>query len=149
MKGIFLTAFLSIALMSCNSDDNGGNVGTEEVEFTNVAQSYIPNTPYEDNPNAQNMVISDDDTWQDFTEELGTAIDETTIDFANYQAIVVIDDMRPAGRYSIDIVSVTVNRQNISVSIETTFVEQITFQMPIQPYHIVKIPKTEKPVVFE
>lgn len=72
----------------------------------------------------------------------------TTIDFNKYQIIAVFDNIKTTGGYSIDITSVVENRNNIVVTIKRLLTGDNSTVMT-QPFHIVKIPKTTKPIVFE
>jgi hypothetical protein len=70
------------------------------------------------------------------------------IDYANYTVIVVIDRIYGNGGHSIDITNITEFETNIIVTVENLQTGN-TFSVVTQPYHIVKIPKATKPIVFE
>ncbi|MFA7446467.1 MAG: protease complex subunit PrcB family protein [Flavobacteriaceae bacterium] len=156
MKKIFLTVILSMMLMSCSSDDNE-SFSSQNMEFSTIARFVIGNTPFLDNSESQNIIISDSANWEDFLVDLeyhlGYSIDsiniDSSVDFETYQVISVFDQIRPTGGFGISVISVIENQNNIIVNLETSYDDGITFQMPIQPFHIVKIPKSDKPVVFE
>jgi hypothetical protein len=80
-----------------------------------------------------------------FTENYFT---ETNIDFNNFMVIVVIDIGYSNVGHSIDITNIVEYETNIVVTLQNlqTGNEQ---SVATQPYHIVKIPKTTKPIVFE
>src|SRR5690554_94519 len=153
MKKIFLIAILSMVLVNCSSDDNE-SFSSQNIEFSTIAHYAIPNTPFLDNPESQNIIISDSTNWEDFLMNLeyhlGYSIDiDNSVDFETHQIISVFDQIRPTGGFGINVISVAENQNNIIVNLETSYDDGITFQMPIQPFHIVKIPKSDKPVVFE
>lgn len=152
MKKIFLIAVLAMVLANCSSDNNE-SFSSQSIEFSTIARFVIGNTPFLDNSESQNIIISDSATWEGFLVDLeyhlGYSIDmDSSIDFETYQVISVFDQVRPTGGYSISVISITENQNNIVVNFETSYDDGITFQMPIQPYHIIKIPKSDKEIVF-
>ena len=107
----------------------------------------------------QNRVITNQADWTIFLNSLiyptcprcfnviGT-FSTTTIDFANYNVIVCIDVVRQTvGGNEITIVGINENQNTINVSL--THVIGGFFLLISQPYHIVRIPKSTKPVVFQ
>jgi hypothetical protein len=73
---------------------------------------------------------------------------ETNIDFNNFQLLVSIDGTRPNTGYSIDISNVIENTTNITATV-SILNSGNGFTVLTQPFHIVKIPKSPKPVVFQ
>lgn len=61
--------------------------------------------------------------------------------------IIVIDAVYPNGGHSVDIMTVDENPQNIEIDVEKLLQGNVT-TVVTQPYHIVKIPKIQKPVIF-
>lgn len=74
--------------------------------------------------------------------------EETTIDFANFTVIAVFDQVHGNGGHSIDITNITEYENNIVVTVENLQTGN-TSSVGTQPYHIVKIPRNPKPIVFE
>ena len=74
---------------------------------------------------------------------------QTTIDFVNYNIIAIIDDERPCTNFSINIDSITEYENNITVQYSSSGDINNCFNAVVQPYHIVKIPKSSKPVIFQ
>jgi hypothetical protein len=56
--------------------------------------------------------------------------------------------MRPDTGYSVNIDSVIENENNITVDF-SVLISNDAFNAEVQPYHIVKIPKSPKPVIFQ
>lgn len=73
---------------------------------------------------------------------------EINIDFTNFQIIAVFDNIKLQGGHSIDITKISENENNIVVTIQNLLPGGIN-SVITQPFHIVKIPKSTKPVVFE
>ena len=151
---MFLIAILSMVLINCSSDDNNSQADFEPVniEFTLIGWDALLNG-YENIPQ-QNIVIYDEPTWQDLIDlidstqpfyNVSDGFSTTDIDFENFQLIVVIDEVRLTIS-EITITSVVENQDNIVV---TYGFSSSPLQVESKPFHIVQIPKSDKPVVFE
>lgn len=101
----------------------------------------------------QNTVITNSAQWNNFLNQINgpnnpsAGFTETNIDFNQFMVIVVIDAVYPNGGHSVDIMTVDENPQNITVDVEKLLQGDVT-TIVTQPYHIVKIPKIFKPVIF-
>lgn len=101
----------------------------------------------------QNTVITNSAQWNTFLTEIDSSSNfsstftETNIDFNQFMLIAVVDEVRTSGGYTIDIISVTETTQNIEVVVDNLQKGNFT-TIITQPFHIVKIPKIAKPVVF-
>lgn len=76
-------------------------------------------------------------------------ITETTIDFSRYQVMVVIDGLKGAIGYSVNIASVEEIDNQLIVEVEHVTPEQRDTNTVTQAYTIVKAPKSNLPVVFQ
>jgi hypothetical protein len=76
---------------------------------------------------------------------VSTNFTEIDIDFNNYIIIAVFLEVKPVN-WLVEITNIMENEDNILVSQEDTEGGFLTID---QPYHIVKIPITDKPIVFE
>lgn len=106
---------------------------------------------------SQNTVISNQTTWNQFMSDLSDsgmythnspAFLETTVNFTDYKLLVVIDAMRPDTSYSINITNVIENENTINVTKQSTTIGA-GYDIVIHPFHIVKIPNIDKPIVFK
>ncbi|QQV01500.1 MULTISPECIES: protease complex subunit PrcB family protein [Chryseobacterium] len=101
----------------------------------------------------QNLVITNSAQWTtllntlDANNNVSGGFTETNINFNQYMVIAVFDQTYLNGGHSIDIMTVNENSQNIEVDVEKLFQGNVT-SIVTQPYHIVKIPKIAKPVIF-
>ncbi len=107
----------------------------------------------------QNTVITNQATWTAFLNSLVdtncpgcynviSTFTTTTIDFANYNVIVCIDVVRESsGGNEITIVGINENQNTINISL-AHFIGGLALTTS-QPYHIVRIPKSTKPIVFQ
>ena len=100
----------------------------------------------------QNFVISNFSDWQILLNNFNasdtaitTTFSNTNIDFNNYQLLVAIDVENSST--TIDITNVIENENNISVTVQNL---QLGLTDDIaKPFHIVQIPISTKPVVFQ
>jgi hypothetical protein len=159
MKKLFLLLF-SLMVISCNDDDVEPVVTPPFepiiINYTLISKRNI----YPNVVNQQKTVINTSIEWNnlltqihnfylpagiDFTTQYFT---ETIIDFNNYTVIVVFDQSYSSGGHSIDITNITEFETNIIVTVENLQTGNGS-SVGTQPYHIVKIPKANKPIVFE
>ena len=102
----------------------------------------------------QNVVVSNQTAWTQLMNSMNANNNQTnnftttTIDFNKFQIIAVFDNIKTAGGYSVDITTVVENQNDIVVTIKHLSNGGITTVMT-QPFHIVKIPRTTKPVIFQ
>lgn len=162
MKNLFFL-FVSLIIVSCNNNDEPEPATTPFVPFTinptliskrNVGVSSSvgiseQKTIYNESTN-WNLLLNQIDSYYlpfgiNYMEEYFT---ETNIDFTNFTVIAVFDQVYGNGGHSIDITNITEYENNIVVTVENLLTGNAS-SVITQPYHIVKIPKTTKPIVFE
>jgi|SRR5690554_936373 len=151
MKKIFLIAILSMVLINCSSDDNNtaqDDFIPQNIDFTTTGQGVIIVNIM--TIEQQNTVITNQTEWNQFLESFpeATEISETEIDFNTFQVIASIDDIKGHTGHWLEITEIIENENNITVTISTGEYDS-GFESLCRPYHIVKIPKSDKPVVFE
>ena len=101
-----------------------------------------------------NLVIKNQSEWSDLMNQMNRAnpvtdnFTEINIDFDNYMIIAVFDDVKQNGGHSIDIVDITCNRNKIVISVRNLKKGDDT-NVITQPFHIIKIPRTEKQITFD
>jgi hypothetical protein len=148
MKNILL--ILTIALISCSSNDDNLN---KNINFSLIGQGQLHGNGAE-NIEKSSLVIKNITSWNELIDKLNTANNvsddfaETDIDFFQYLIIAVFDKIYSNGDHSIDITSIVENETNMTVKVDKLMAGDDT-QVITQPFHIVKIPKTEKPIIFE
>ena len=160
IKHIF--AVVALLLMAgCNSnDDNSTALPIDEVfpqEITPVLiahHAFYNNFP-EITPERTNIIIDNNADWTNFLTTMGTEtsyFSETDIDFEEFQIIASFDYLSQGLFMGVEILSVTENADNRVVDILYTEAEENScfgftgdsFRL----YHIIKIPKSPKPILF-
>lgn len=147
-KLIFILSVIlvSFTIYSCKNDDDHQSknlLNTQLVAKGSTSGQYV---------NAQKSVFKTTAEWNAFlTSYQTTAPDvlaQANIDFNQVDVIAVVDQSYGSGGHSIDIISVTENPQNIVVVVDKLLTGDVT-TVVTQPYHIVKMSKTLKPVIFQ
>jgi hypothetical protein len=152
MKTIILILSLILA-MSCNKDDNNSQFQSTEITFTEIGKGELF-TSYQNNDNGINLVIDNLTDWNnlisiiDNPNNVSANFTEINIDFSAFQVIAIFDQLHNSGGWSIDVTTITENEDNLVVNIDNLQTGDLT-QIVIQPFHIIKIPINDKPIVFE
>jgi hypothetical protein len=101
----------------------------------------------------QNSVITTQIAWDslinamNLVNNVSNSFTEINIDFSKYQIIAVFDKIRPNIGWTVDITDVTEYADSIVIMYTNLGIGDSICLM-IQPYYIVKIPLSEKPIVF-
>lgn len=150
MNKLFLLLLVSVFISCTNSDGNnqtpaltateihGGDLMGNGGEGISESRLLITNTA--DWNTLKNNMDSVNNVSQGFTE--------TTIDFENYDVIAIFDEIKGYGGYTISIDEIAENDDNFIVSIVQTAPNGFATTVMTQPFHIYKIPKATKPVIF-
>lgn len=149
MKQIITLFSFLFLLTSCSNDNNSNQ---SDVSFSTVVQKDL--SPSDQKPIAETkVVIKDAQAWNAFITKISVVNEEskyfidTNIDFTKFQIIAVIDQKYLNGGHTIDITKIAENKNNIYVKVEKLHTGNIATVLT-QPYHIVKIAKSSKKVIF-
>lgn len=151
MKNYLLLFFCSVffLLNSCNNQEDNTESKTQ-INFQLIGKGDLVGN----NIPQQNTVITTSAQWTallnslDASNNISGGFTETNIDFNQFMVIATFDQVFSNGGHSIDIITVDENLQNIVVDVEKLLTGNVT-SVVTQPYHIVKIPKSLKPVTFQ
>lgn len=152
MKTKFLLYLLSVSFClitwSCTTENE-----INEINFTSIGQSNLYGNGRE-TISKQNFTISNSSSWNELLTKMNSVnnnsdgFTETNIDFENFMVIAVFDKIYGNGGHSIDIIKITEYERKIVVTIDNVQKGGLTSVMT-QPYHIVKISRTNKPIFFK
>ncbi len=147
MKHKIILLSLLCLLLSCS---NNNEIEPEELFVTLIGKGDLSGDGNEGLIKS-NLVIKEATIWKELMNKMDTVNEETkyftetNIDFSQYQVIAAIDKVQGSVHY-LNIIDVAENQTNIVVTVEIT----VSFLSSIyQPYHIIKIPKTDKEIVFK
>lgn len=159
MRKIFLVALASLGLMACSNDDSNSTEQDFEpvaLEVNTVLQNNLGGNGQE-GIGAENRVISNVSQWNQLIDEIDytydgvngivATLEAVTIDFDNEDVLAVFEEIKNSGGYSIDIVKVEEQEKKVVVTIDR-LLKGGDATVITQPFHIVKIAKVNKPIVF-
>lgn len=144
---ILITILSLLFIASCSNDDT---FEPKEMEFTNISRGVLSGNGHEEITQS-NLIIKNITDWQnliskmDSYNEVSNNFTETSIDFENYFIIAIFSEIKPT-ICGVEIKNITENENNILVFSEKTESDATTVS---QPYHIIKIPKTDKTIEFK
>lgn len=147
---------LAAFIVSCQNDEGQPLTSGNDpiaVGFTLIGDGELMG---DENITGSNLVIDNEADWNalktqmDLFNPYSQYFTETDIDFSAYKVIAVIDELRTSGGYDITIASITDNDGQLVVDVENSNpTEANVTTVMTQPFHIIKIPNTDLPVVFE
>ncbi len=136
-------------LNSCNIDDDS-NFQSAKINFTEIGIGALYGNGQE-GISESNLIISNTNDWQYLISQMNAVnsvsenFSEINIDFNRYTVIAIFLGVKGQG-WEIRTESVIENEKNIAVSIsETVFANSVINQ----PFSIIKIKRTEKPIIVE
>ncbi|MCD1118328.1 protease complex subunit PrcB family protein [Chryseobacterium turcicum] len=146
---IILLYSMLFIMTSCHGEDenveNKNQINFQLIGKGNLIGNYV---------NPQNTIITNSIQWNNFLNQIDSTTHQTSasfittyIDFNEFIAIIVVDEIYPSGGHSIDITKMEDHPKYITINVEKSLKENATSVLT-QPYHIVKIPKTTKSLLF-
>lgn len=151
MKKIVLLIITIFLITACSSDSESVFV-PQNIEPILVGKGSIL-SPFDSNNNSQYLIIENQNDWDSFVQTLEAAgnisqiLVETDIDFSNFTVIALIDKRKPTYGNTIDILNITENENDITVSVG--WLIEGDALTPSQALHIVRIEKINKPIIFQ
>ena len=145
MRILFLAFILIITLNGCSSDNSSTPFVPVTITPVLIGKGFTYDTV---TPN--NLVINNQSDWAAFLTTMNSVSStfiNANVDFNLYMVIAVVDSQRGSTGYSINIDTIVENEANIIV--EYSFLLGDGFIDMIQPYHIVRVPRINKPVMFQ
>lgn len=152
MKKILLLVICSLfcILNSCQENDEQNVAIQTPLNFTLIGKGNFYGGTY---VTPQQSVFTTTTEWNNFLAQVNSSgnvsnsFTETNIDFNQFMIIAAVDQVRNSGGHSIDIMTAVENPLNITVDVEKLLNGNLTTVIT-QPYHIVKIQKNVKTVIF-
>ena len=134
--------------MLCCNNDNDSNYQSTKIIFTEIGLGF---TELNDNL-AKNLIIATETEWNILLDNLPSEFvdnfNEININFNEFIIIALITENQPNTGYSVSINEIIENKNSINVFSEIQYVGS-GYTAIVQPFHIVKIPSTNKEIVFE
>ncbi|MBU1204676.1 MAG: protease complex subunit PrcB family protein [Nanoarchaeota archaeon] len=133
MNKIFLILIIGIIFVS-------GCTQIKKMDFETISKGH-----YSDHKEPANYIINSNEE----LESLGIKIPE--IDFSQFSVIAVFMGEFNTGGYSIEIIEIIEKENEIIIKVNKTYPKpgSLLTQAFSQPHHIIKIKRTDKPIIFE
>lgn len=154
--GSVLTFILAASITACKSPEQiiEGPVEPDSITLPikNIGKENLLGNGDEGIPGPSEMIIQTEVQWEMLRTKMNSVNfmqDEVSIDFENQTILAYFDQNRTTGGYSVKITQVTTSSVGVEVSVKFTSPSENTIEIMTQPYHIVAIPKTSKPVKFK
>ncbi len=150
MKKTLLILSLFLFIYSCINECDESEFQSTNIDFVEIGIGSLSGSGQED-IDQSNLVITNQTDWQELIAVIDAIVNvsgnfsETDIDFDNFMLIAVFLELKGNG-YDVEITNVIENENNITITTQET--EFLTLVMT-QPYHIVKIPVSDKTIIFE
>tara|TARA_B110000093_G_C12687581_1_gene292737 strand:- start:98 stop:553 length:456 start_codon:yes stop_codon:yes gene_type:complete len=151
MKNKYLILIIVLITFITSCDKNNDEKETNNpITFVNIGKSALYGGGTE-GISASNLVITNNNDWQNLITQMNSVNNvsdnfaEIDIDFNEYMLIALILDVKGNG-WEVEISEIIETETEITVSKQET--ESVTLVIT-QPFHIVKIPKNDKSVVFQ
>ena len=149
MKTILLFLSFFTLLSSCENDEVESNFQATELIFTDVGRGHLNNNSLY---TQENIIVDNDADWQNLLSNFNSVNNnitdsfyETSINLDSFTVVAVIDTKNSST--TVDITTITENSSDVIVHIEN--LQMGLSQDVANPFHIVKMPKTTKDIVFE
>jgi hypothetical protein len=150
MTKFTLLILTSLFAFGCSTPNDYSNMADVDSEL--IAKGNLSGIGTEAISN-QYFSITNQTEWENFisqidaTNEVSSGFSEQNIDFSEYVVIAVIDQVRNTSGYSIDLeISTNYEKIFIGSNLSSPSPDGVVATVISQPYHIVKIAKTNLPI---
>ena len=150
MKNLVLTlTIISFIMLSCNRQQIDSPVYPVNVDADTLSADYLDNGFVQEG----GRVITNNTDWNNLLSEMSNGIviqyafTQTSVDFNRYEVIAVFDSIFHSGGEHLHISSIVENANDISLTVDHLDYSY-DYGLVRQPYIVVKIPASNKPVVF-
>ena len=149
---IFYILSCAVVCLTGGCDNANGNLQPLIINPTLIGKGDLNGNGAE-NILKQNVIVTNQNDWTALIHAMNTvnnvsdSFTEIDIDFNSFQIVTAFDNVKPNGGHSIDITDVTVTESNITVTVQNLLTGGLN-SVITQPFHIVKIPKSPKQIVF-
>lgn len=153
---IFLIPIFLLSFGCSNSDYSNSDVNKTfpvQINFTLISKGGLQVTS-QDVITEENLVVTTSQEWQQLRNQMDLEniyshpYTETDIDFSQYMVLAAFDEIQPHSGYWISISNITEQPDSVFVEV-TTGNGSEGYDVMNRPFHIVKIPITNKPIVFQ
>ena len=148
MKNLILSIFAFFAL-SCSDETTTNSTTLTPITYVLIGKSSISNP----DPPLQNVVVSNQTQWNSLliamnsVNNVSNSFTEQNIDFDNFDVVAVFNNTILNSSSTVDITNIEEDQTNRLVTVQN-LTDGISGDVA-QPFHIVKIPKSSKLILFK
>ena len=146
-----ITILILLFVLNCKSTQS--QINTEKESMVLVGKGNLYGSG-EEGLEKQNIVITDSNQWNDLLKKMNSvnnvssSFSETEINFSNYTLIAVFDSVKSTAGHSIEL-DMNTNSETIEINVNYNAPEDMAATVMTQPYYLVKIAKSDLPIVFK
>lgn len=150
MKKKTLIIVSLLFIFSCKTNVESSKMG--KLESVLIAKGNLYGSGAE-GIDEQNIIITNQNDWNNLMAQMNSvnkvsdSFSETKIDFSEYIIIAVFSDVQGSGGHSLEL-DISATSENTLVSVNHIAPKGNTTTVMTQPFYIVKITKSDLPVVF-
>ena len=154
MKPYSLFILLLLLFANCNSNQSLMKKQTKEIKFITLAQASLHGNGRE-GISEGNYIIKDEKSFENLFSKMNSVnresikFKEYKVDFDKEMIIAVFSRVLGSGGSKIFVDKVIETPKNYQVKIQYKTGGGMAIMVMNQPYHIIVVPKTDKPVEFE
>jgi hypothetical protein len=151
MKKVSLLAIVFLSMISCQDDETVPQQNSAPIEITFetiIKSAFASNTVGFDMP--ENFVINSPADWVAYKDVYYDPQADISVDYTQQTVISCVGEFRSAWGMSdaFEIAGIVQQNDTIYVNVHSVYIDDFGLTMSYQPYHIVKIPKTDLPFKF-
>jgi hypothetical protein len=146
-----IVAMVLLFALNCKSSQDQDKMVNEDIVL--IAKGNLYGAGEEGIVKRDSVILNEND-WQELLikmnriNKVSNGFSETKIDFLKYSVIAIFDSVKSSGGHSLEL-DFNSNVENIEVIINRKSPDGMAATVMTQPYYIVKIPKTDLPIVFK
>ncbi|MDO4728682.1 MAG: hypothetical protein Q4B43_06725 [Bacteroidota bacterium] len=145
MKRILFSLLAMVLLVGCSKDDAPAVVTEQYVQYMTLLKGNESNF-YSVDESEKRLVFTNSESWNEFVSLTeSSSLSSIEIDFNQFTVIALIEELQ-GNQSTLEVTTIVDNGTRLEVVSKrlNTFLNATS-----RPYHIVRIPKTTKPVVFK
>jgi len=141
----------ALVFFGCGSQDLGS---PGPIVFSQIGKGALHGNGAEGIEESR-LVISDPQAWEallakmDSVNKESGGLDLADLDFTTHQVLAVFDQVRGSGGHAVAITGISEQDGTLLVAVKSTAAQGPNIQVMNQPFHIVSIPKTDRPILFQ
>lgn len=152
---IFAASLIALSLNSCKMPEDKpvleAENATKIIQFKKVGSGILTGDGAEGIGSPKELIIQTDEQWEALRTKMNSvnqSQSEVSIGFEQKTVLAYFDQIRTTGGYAVEIIKVVETTNGVEAMVKFTAPSGMATDAMTQPYSIVSIPKTSKPVKF-